>query len=409
MFRFKTAKCGIVESKSKILVLSYLTAFFSGYAFPVAGILSPQIATDLGVKTSLIVFVDAFFLVGITFGSVISGKILCKMGAVRSIVIAVSALAFLNFFLAIQFNLYVYGFLVLMNGTCTGLLIASVNYFILSGFFSNDNSSESKLNIMQFFVGIGGFVGTLSTGFIVYYFSWRMVFVTIVFFYVLILLAFKFIRVLPVYQVDRDSEKNVGVQRMRKLNFIPLYLLMVGFALISYVYAEYIVSYWFSPYLQEVKLYNVKSVGKLISVFWLTLAFGRLLLGKYILAKVSDYAFVIALSIITLFGFFCFVFSQSMVTIYLSIFLLGFGCSAIFPTLLAYGMKLSERLSAYNLSFLVTCGFFGGILSLICSSVIGAKLPKIVPILTGPVWCMLIVVFLFLAKKLKKVEASNSN
>ena len=212
--------------KVRVLILAYLTAFFTGYAFPIAGILSPQIAADLGVKTTQIVFVDAFFLVGLTLGSIISGKILDKLGTVRSIVLAVSALLLVNLGLAVQSDLHVYTLFVFVNGTSMGLLIASVNYFIISAFSGNDipqevlndrsavsfsslnvndkgvnrdciecNVSDSKLNIMQFFVGIGGFIGVLSAGFIVFHSSWRIVFVVAAFFYFIVLLAYKIIKI----------------------------------------------------------------------------------------------------------------------------------------------------------------------------------------------------------------------
>ena len=425
--------------KVRVLILAYLTAFFTGYAFPIAGILSPQIAADLGVKTTQIVFVDAFFLVGLTLGSIISGKILDKLGTVRSIVLAVSALLLVNLGLAVQSDLHVYTLFVFVNGTSMGLLIASVNYFIISAFSGNDipqevlndrsavsfsslnvndkgvnrdciecNVSDSKLNIMQFFVGIGGFIGVLSAGFIVFHSSWRIVFVVAAFFYFIVLLAYKIIKIAhrkkEFIPVDKKRDK-----KQEKIKTAPAYILMIGLALISYVYVEYIISYWFSPYLQEVKSYNIKSVGGIISIFWLTLAFGRLVLGKYILTKISDYLLIIILSLITVVGFLCFLYSHSIAMIYLSIILLGIGCSAIFPTLLAYGMKLSDHLSTYTLSFLVTCGFFGGMLSLMCSSILGAHLPKLVPILTGPLWCILIVVFLVLAKKFKNKKYSSTD
>ena len=83
-------------------------------------------------------------------------------------------------------------------------------------------------------------------------------------------------------------------------------------------------------------------------------------------------------------------------------FVLGVGCSAIYPTLLAYGMKLPGKVSPYTLSFLVTCGFFGGILSLAGSAVIGSFLPKIVPVVAGPFWCFFIILFLVLSRRLHK-------
>ncbi|MCF7791297.1 MAG: MFS transporter [Victivallales bacterium] len=383
----------------RVLFLSYITSFFAGYAFPLAGILSPQIAAALNVDVSHIVFVDAFFLIGLTSGSILSGKIIVRCGSVKTIVSATITLFFVNIGFSLQYLIFIYAFLVFMNGIAMGVLIAAVNYFIILYFSGvNNNQSDSKLNIMQFFVGFGCFIGAGTAGLIVVNLSWRCVFGIVAVLYLFILICFKLVKVPSSSGNLTEETENRNVSSEKR---IPLYILMIGIAMIAYVYTEYVISYWFSPYLQQERGFCIEKVGYAISVFWITLAFGRLFLGKFVIPKVSDFYFIILLAFITVLGFVIFINSYSLLMIFVSIIILGIGCSAIFPTLLAYGMKLSDGISAYILSFLVMCGFLGGFLSLICSAFLGANFPKAVPVLTGPLWTGLIILFLFLGSILK--------
>ena len=391
------------ENKTRILRLGYFSAFLAGCAFPLAGILSPQIASSLSIRTENIVFVDGLFLIGLTLGSIVSGRLLSVFLGRKSIFIASGLLMLINVGFAVQNSVLVYTTLVFCNGLFMGILIAAVNFLIISGFQSNDNSCDSKLNIMQFFVGIGCFAGAAAVGFISAYLSWRAVFAIISLLYMLIVIFSKIIIISENYKKE-EVYSNGSINKKNSCMFfsVPGYIILVGLAMIAYVYAEYVVSYWFSPYLQLDRGIDIKMVGLLLSMFWLTLAIGRLLIGKYVLPFVNEKYCIVFLSLVMIAGFILFLMFDSIVITIISVFILGIGCSAVFPTLLAYGMKLSEGASPYMLSFLVMCGFLGGFLSLICSASLGTVLPRNIPIIAGPIWAFLIICILIFSAKIKK-------
>ena len=58
-------------------------------------------------------------------------------------------------------------------------------------------------------------------------------------------------------------------------------MVLVGLALIAYVYIEYVITYWFSPYLQTDLNFDVKTVGYIIGILWLFVALGGFFFGEF--------------------------------------------------------------------------------------------------------------------------------
>lgn len=153
---------------------TYIIALLCSFSFPIAGIISLQISGELGVQVTSIISVDSFVLTGLIIGGIISGKAIQKFNGKEVIKFSLLFLSLIQFCFAIQKNFTVYSILVLLNGAFLGLVISSVNYLIIV--YSGSRSSNSKLNIMQFFVGIGCFIGTSVAGLVSFYLSWRVVF-----------------------------------------------------------------------------------------------------------------------------------------------------------------------------------------------------------------------------------------
>ena len=383
----------------KTVWLTYFTALFAGIAFPLSGILSPQIAVHFNVPATRIVFIDALVLFGLITGNVLSGKVIKTVRGWKTLVFSVCILIFDQFGIAIQNSLIIYAVLTYLFGLSMGLLIPAVNFIIVNK-FSLVGQSTSKLNIMNFFVGIGAFIGSGLCGLIAGYSSWRFVFVFTGIIFIVILIAAYFLK------INEDVEKvdigNMCNDIKVRSSTITLGVFLVGIALIAYVYTEYVITYWFSPYLQKSAGYNVQTVGLILSCFWLSLAVGRYVFGVFVISKIQDYFFIIIAACVTLIGFLVFISTQHFVLIILTVILLGFSCSGIYPTLIGYGMKQSKVISPMTMSFLVTSGSLGGGISLLTSAALGSYLPKIAAVYMGPVCCVVIVILIMLSRTVYK-------
>ncbi|MDE5014437.1 MFS transporter, partial [Francisella tularensis subsp. holarctica] len=89
-------------------------------------------------------------------------------------------------------------------------------------------------------------------------------------------------------------------------------VILIALAIMIYVYLEYIVSYWFSPYLQEAKHIMVTDVGLIIDFFWGIIALSRLVVGLFVLTKIKPAVYIRIRSFITLIGFIIFLVANTL-------------------------------------------------------------------------------------------------
>lgn len=377
-------------------ILCYIAAMFGGASYPICALLSPQLAENFGVITSQIVYIDTLSLVGLIVGNSLSGKIIGKLGGKNTLLLGVLIFALSQLAISAQDEIYLYACFVFTTGFAMGLFVPSVSYLIVAA-FTPSGKSDAKLSVLNFFFGLGGFIGPSIAGTITKNYGWRLSFFTI----------FCALTALVVIVKLTSLKEKVGVSTktdntsndIKPTKAINLGVVLVGLALIAYVYIEYIITYWFSPYLQNDLSFGVETVGYIVGIFWLFVALGRLFFGEMIIPRVKDYKFIIgsALSIAVLLGIFVFLTSQAL--IFITVALLGLACASVFPVLLAFGMKQNPLVSPVTMAFLVCSGSVGGAISLLSSATIGALLPKVAAIYMGPVLCILIIVIVLYAKR----------
>lgn len=382
-------------------LLCYMAAIFGGACYPVCALLSPQLAQNFGVLPSYIVYIDTLSLVGLIIGNSISGKLSSKLGGKNTLLIGVLVFSFSQLAISLQDHIYLYAGFVFSTGLAMGLFVPAVSYLIVTA-FTPINQSDAKLSVLNFFFGLGGFLGPSIAGVITKNYSWRLSFFTV--FVALMILA------IIVKFVDIKENKDVNLKTpnsdIKPAKAINLGVVLVGLALIAYVYIEYIITYWFSPYLQADLQFDVETVGYIVGTFWLFVAMGRLFFGELVIPKVKDYKFIIvsAISIGALLIIFIFLLNKLLVFIVVA--LLGLACASVFPVLLGFGMKQNAMVSPVTMAFLVCCGSIGGAISLLSSATIGTMLPKVAAIYMGPILCVIIIVIVLYAKKGFKVEKS---
>lgn len=188
---------------------------------------------------------------------------------------------------------------------------------------------------------------------------------------------------------------------------LNLSVVLIALALVFYVYVEYIVSYWFSPYLQEEKSVAVIYTGAIIGVFWAMIALFRLIVGIFILSKVKPAYYLIISTAITIIGFLVFLASDSIVLFFIGAIILGIGCSALFPTLLGYGITQANYNSPKITAFLIMSGSIGAAICLFTSGFLGQHINKQVPIYLGPLLGIGIIILVSIVIW-KEKQASNA-
>ena len=390
--------------KIKAVSICFIAAFITGGFGAILGLVSPQISSHYHVNVSHIVYIDVLNILGLLIGNALSSKTMSSLGCRNTLLIALIIGLIAQFTIAAGFPLYIYALCALLNGTCVGSLVPAVSQTIHAA-YAKSGKSESRLNVLNFFFGAGSAFVPFIGGHIVEHFSWRAVFIGMGCLYLVLLVIIFLTKFEDKSSIKIDNIDNKLESSKPKL--LNLSVVLIALAIMIYVYIEYIVSYWFSPYLQEAKHLKVTDVGLIIGLFWGIIAISRLIVGLFVLTRIKPAVYIMISSFITLIGFIIFLIAESLYGFILGGVVLGFGCAAMFPTLLGYGINNANYSSPKVSSFLIMSGSIGASTCLFISGFLGQHIDKQVPIIIGPVLCVIIIVIIFMAYIRKSTSQQN--
>ncbi|MEY8766808.1 MULTISPECIES: MFS transporter [Francisella] len=390
--------------KIKAVSICFIAAFITGGFGAILGLVSPQISSHYHVNVSHIVYIDVLNILGLLIGNALSSKTMSSLGCRNTLLIALIIGLIAQFTIAVGFPLYIYALCALLNGTCVGFLVPAVSQTIHAA-YAKSGKSESRLNVLNFFFGAGSAFVPFIGGHIVEHFSWRAVFIGMGCLYLVLLVIIFLTKFEDKSSIKIDNVDNKLESSKPKL--LNLSVVLIALAIMIYVYIEYIVSYWFSPYLQEAKHLKVTDVGLIIGLFWGIIAISRLIVGLFVLTRIKPAVYIMISSFITLIGFIIFLIAESLYGFILGGVVLGFGCAAMFPTLLGYGINNANYSSPKVSSFLIMSGSIGASICLFISGFLGQHIDKQVPIILGPILCVIIIVIIFMVHIRKLTSQQN--
>ena len=380
-------------------------AFLGSLAFCVSGLVSPQIAKSFGIDPGEIVKIDVLTVVGVMIGCALSGKLLSRLGCRLTLFILGSGLCLTQLVIALQHSLVIYGAMTLCSGFFWGLGTTTLSFLIVAA-YQKQQKSDARLSLLNFCFTIGGMIGSSFFGVLVFKTDWRMGFLVASVCYLAIATIAALVRINEKltpnsFRSDNSSQADLIKSSSKSITWG---VVLVAFSFIAYVYIEYIVNYWWSPYLQLDLGYSVQTVGFIMSTWAGALSVGRLFFGAVVLPRVKSHVFIIGAALFTILGFSFFIlFHSSLTLIFIWTAVIGLGCSSLSPTLFAFGLKNTKVLSRITTAFLATSGTFGGILSMITSASISAQShSRLSAIYLGPVFCCFVIFFVVLAERYRR-------
>jgi len=369
---------------------NYLTVFITPIFFMILSPIFIEISNETKISPENLNIIITFFTLGLILGQLTSVFYNKKF---KKITVIISGYVFEIIFLigiSLSRQLLLFYILYFLLGYIAGVLWLQATQYILE---SKIDNKDGLTTIFLSFYPIGNFTAPLLVSIIVKNgIYWRFIYyviigivIVIVILYLILKLqkrpAFKILSsILPskntlnsssfstdlsssalsssnlssanALNTDDNNEnsvsfKNTFIDKKTNIVFI-LGCLMLFFYCIS----ETIMSTWSPTFLRIVKLFEINNAGLSVSIFWIAILLGRIIVS-FIVNKFKINYILLSLSIIALFSISILPLLNNTIALFASIFFAGLGCSGI----ITLGISRTSTVYEHNRGFLASIVF----------------------------------------------------
>ena len=343
--------------KQKKTTIAYLFAvfLFLGLYFSMLQRVVGEIGLKYGLKNTALGLIITMTFVGFTISPILTGEATDRFGR-RPVVTLAFAGMLAGFALALLSRSAV--------GIGAGFFISGLAFGIFEMTLSSiltdiDPENANKvLNHSRLFYALGTIAGPfVAMGLLELFRDWTAVMaLNIALLVVLFAIFLRLSYPLPVYpnRIEKTETRQPVTLRLLRSGV----LLLLSCSLMMYFAVEAGLTFYVSRYIGAISQ-NTLHITLALSVFWLFAAAGRLIAARI---RSNPHLLVGVLTLITTVGLAICLSTSGVALSIVSFGVMGLGCSAVYPTLLAAGSRKFPHYQATVFGILMSFGGLGGIL-----------------------------------------------
>lgn len=326
------------------LLLIHLLTLFLGISFTIIPASANFLISEKGMHLSKLDYGNLFILLisGALFVSYFAGNIVKKIGLrsllIFGVIMTASSMALLsleNLVLhEITFSYSLLMWVLFFLGCGFGALFTCLATYACHFFSSH---SETPLTALYIVLSIGCAIGPLLFTLCLSLSIWWMA-------PLLTAVTLTFIGILSNSNLPRPKDSSPIVQfSMAHFPKGKLFLVLAALSLL-YGLCETLISTWGTVFLNQERGMSIPLANYALSIFWLSIAAGRILLSVY-RYKLNPKVVVCILPLLLILGFLLIAKTSCHGYTILSFSLAGLGCSGLLPLLLSLSQRISKEIA----------------------------------------------------------------
>jgi len=355
-----------------------------------------NISEYFGVTPENMNIITTFFLIGQVLG-IITFVFLSRKFKGSKIIISSYILLFPALTgLVLTASLIFFYILYFISGLLLGIIFMNANISMFEGRVEN---KDSVVNLGHGFFAMGALISPIFASNIVNrQMNWRVIY--------LVFMGLTFIAFISFLLTNRERagalDKRVALPlkelfRNRSKN---IYIVFTVTMMLLYIMSEVTIFSWAPTFFRIDKLFDIYSAGLMISIFWIGILAGRLLIS-FLSYKIKAGTLLIFLSIIGIVGLVVAIFSANKIIIFIGAVIIGLGFSGIPPLLISSAGKIFSLGKEVPLTILFSIGITGGSLIPFVIKFI-ADYNFLFSIAISIVFMAIFIVFVFVRKTYRK-------
>jgi MFS transporter, FHS family, glucose/mannose:H+ symporter len=375
---------------------NFLVLFIFSFFMVLASPILINISEYFGVTPGNMNIITTFFLVGQVLG-IITFVFLSRKFRSSKIIISTYILLFPALAgLVLTPSLIFFYILYLISGLLLGIVFINANISMFEGKVEN---KDSVVNLGHSFFAMGALVSPIFASNLVNRdMNWRMIYLVFIGLTFISFVAFLLANwrktgtqdkreALPVKELFRNRSKNI-------------YIILTVTLMLLYIMAEVTIFSWAPTFYRIEKLFDIYSAGLMVSIFWVGILAGRLLIS-FLSYKIKGGTLLIFLSVISMVGLIVGIFSVNKIIILIGAGIIGIGFSGIPPLLISSAGKIFSAGKEVPLTILFSIGITGGSLIPFAIKLI-AEYSLLFSIAISIIFMAVFTVFVFIRRTYRK-------
>ena len=309
---------------------NFLSLFIAAFYVSLISPILIEISNSLGSTVENVILLISYHMVGALFGSILSPFLNRKLSRINIFIIFYIALLPCLIILSFASNIIVFFITYFFGGFIFGVIWIQANTNMIESTLEN---KDSVVNTGHGFYAIGAIISPIvSSNFVKSGINWRYLYYFVIFFIFLNIILFIKLR----RKIDNISpiHKTISLKIVFANKKTNLYLFLTVIILFFYATAEAILVIWSPTFFRILKHFDVQSAGLMLTILWIGVLFGRLLVG-FLSYRIKTGYMLVILTLLSIVSLIFLVYSDIKFINYLAIFFAGFGFSGILPLLVA--------------------------------------------------------------------------
>ncbi len=349
---------------------NFLTLFLVPVSFLSIAPALIEIAADLRTSPETMNLIFTFFPAGMVAGQLTS--VFYNRRFKRSVII-LSSYTLLILFNLMLFFAHHFEVFFIINIFCGYLL--GINYVqstenILACSVKN---KERIITLLVTFYPMGALVAPfLSSLLVKNSISWRYTYLIIIFLILLTAILYTLLSIKGQNRIIANTVQRVSFKEIftdRNLNITYIVILLI---VIIYTMGETVFGNWTPVYLRLAKNFAIQPAAFGVTLFNIFTVIGRFIASS-LAGKVRAKTILITISILAIISTIFFVRADSVLSIYITVSLVGLGYSAMYPLLVSMGSTLYEKGRGVLSSMIFAAGYGGKTIVPFITKVIAQK------------------------------------
>ncbi len=334
---------------------NYLSMFLFAFFMMLASPILLDISKYFNVSAENMNLIITFFMIGEVTGILALIFLKRRFNNFKLIIITYSLLVPTMAGLSMVKSLILFYVLYYISGCLFGIIFMNANTSMLEGRVKN---KDSIVNLGHGFFAVGALASPFfASSLIERNVNWKIIYFVVIGLALVTLLSY-----LVTYkkkQVGVSIEERVSLKKFFMYKDKNIYMALTAVLMLFYVMSEVTIFSWAPTFFRVDKLFDLYSASLIVSVFWMGILAGRLLIS-FLSYKYKAGTLLIALSITSVVGLVIAIIPSNQIINFVGAGLIGLGFSGIPPLLISSAGRIFGSGKDLSLTILFVIGIASG-------------------------------------------------